>query len=359
MKQKSGLKFLRRTIRVYLNRLLGREFVEIKHPVLEVSGVCNLKCVFCAYKSKEEGKVIVPEEDFRRYVDQLTDLGYREIHLTPNTGDVFVDKGFVDKLAILENHPNVDAYEFITNLIGASYDSIDVIARSKKLSRVSISLYGHDRSSFEVVTDRSGHQYDRLVKNLSYLAGLGPRVGPTISSFCNTDVSFDWSPDNEPRDDDSELMIAIRNVARNVPSFVWTGNHVEFDSWGGVITQADLDEVGKGFKLVGPDDPMVGPCDMLFGGAVVLADGRVNACSCRAIKGDLVIGDAKMQALNEILSPSNPRFSEILEAHIGGRYPEACRNCKVFSSIYRKPRGRPTETISSYVATQSKRCATR
>jgi len=350
-------KYFKRWGRVHLNRLLGREFVELgRVPTLEVSGVCNLNCVFCAYKDKESGKVVTSNDDFARYVDELARMGHREIHLTPNTGDVFVDKHFEDKIDIIENHPDIEAYEFITNLIAARESILERIAEAKKLTRMYISLYGHDKASFEAITKRPGHQYDRLVGNLHRLAELGPRLSATIGSFLNTHRSIDWSPDDAPHADDSELMAAIRQVANRVPKFVWTGNHVDFDSWGGIITQADLDGLGMGFRLVGSTVPMTGPCGMLFGGSVVLADGRVNACACRAVKGDLIIGDANESPLSEILSPSNKRYREIVDAHMRGDYPEECRGCKIYSSIYRKPRGRKTTTVKTFMEAQAARC---
>ena len=46
----------------------------------------------------------------------------------------------------------------------------------------------------------------------------------------------------------------------------------------------------------------------------VLADGRVNACACRAIRGDLVIGDIARQSLAEVLSAANPAYLALIES---------------------------------------------
>lgn len=352
------LRYYRRWLRIYVNKWLGREYVEsVRYPTIEISGSCNLNCVFCAYKEKDEGKVVMSNDDFAGYIDQLVAMGYHEFGLTPQTGDVFMDKYLSDKIDILERHPGVEAYEFITNLVGASEATLARLARAEKLTRMYISLYGHDEAGFQSITNRPAHQYRRLVDNIETLSRLGPGFQATIGSFVMTDRDMDWSPLVPYHGAESDLMAAMRDLAQNARDFCWTGNHVDFDSWGGRITQRDLDALDKGFKVVGPTVPMTGPCGMLFGGFVILADGRVNACACRAVGNGLLIGDAKTAALKDVLSPDNPAYAEILQQHKRSRYPAACQNCKIFNSIYRRPHKRATMTVASYLEAQRKRCA--
>ena len=125
---------------------------------------------------------------------------------------------------------------------------------------------------------------------------------------------------------------------------------------GGRISQQDIDPLELGFRVVGPTVPMIGPCRMLFGGAVVLADGRVNACGCRAVGNGLIIGNSKTTPLREILSPDNPQYKSILEQHMKSQYPVDCVGCKIFTSVYRKPHGRPTMMVKEHLATRRERC---
>lgn len=351
------IRYYRRWLRIHLNRLLGREFVETdRMPTIEVSGVCNLNCVFCAYKEKEHGKVVMSNEDFGRNVDQLAAMGYRTLSLTPQTGDVFIDKQFADKIDFLENHPGIVGYEFITNLVGATEAVLERLAHAKKLTRMYISLYGHDVEGFKSITNRPALQHQRLLDNIRTLTRLAPGFTGTIGSFVMTDRNFHWSPFDPVKDGESELMTAVRALAGAAKDFFWSGNHVDFDSWGGRISQPQLDALGKGFKVVGPTVPMTGPCGMLFGGFVILASGQVNACACRAVGESLLIGDSKKIPLKDILAPNNPQYSSILEAHKRDAYPPACRDCKIFSSIYRQPHNRDTVSVERYLARMAERC---
>ena len=325
-------------------------------PTIEISGLCNLNCVFCAYKEKGAGKTVMSTEDFASYVNQMAAMGYRELSLTPQTGDVFIDKNLTDKIDVLEDHPGIEAYEFITNLVGATPKALTRLSKARKLTRMYISLYGHDVEGFQNITKRPALQHQRLVENIRQLTQLAKHFTAQIGSFVMTDRDFVWSPFAPPRNDDTELMVAMRELAEKAKNFFWSGNHVDFDSWGGRITQQELDDLDKGFQLVGPTVPMTGPCGMLFGGFVVLADGGVNACACRAVGESLLIGNATTTPIKDIVSPDNPRYIQILDAHRRDVYPAACVNCKIFSSVYRRPHRRETVSVDEYLAKMRLRC---
>ena len=89
------------------NRLIGREMVPMRTDILaiEPTSACNLKCSFCAYVKKDSPKITMKNDRFAGYVGQAVAMGYRRFHLTPNTGDIFMDRRIFDKLAFLEEHP--------------------------------------------------------------------------------------------------------------------------------------------------------------------------------------------------------------------------------------------------------------
>ena len=92
------------------NRLIGREMVPMRTDILaiEPTSACNLKCSFCAYVKKDSPKISMKNDRFADYVGQAVAMGYRRFHLTPNTGDIFMDRRIFDKLAFLEEHPEVE-----------------------------------------------------------------------------------------------------------------------------------------------------------------------------------------------------------------------------------------------------------
>src|SRR5947209_7216196 len=101
---------------VRLNRSLGREFIPKRADTLsiETSSLCNLKCRFCAYEKKQSPRVTMKHEFFVDCVTQALDMGYHRFHLTPCTGDVFMDRHIFNKVDFLDCNPRVEGYEFFT-----------------------------------------------------------------------------------------------------------------------------------------------------------------------------------------------------------------------------------------------------
>ena len=89
-----------------------------------------------------------------------------------------------------------------------------------------------------------------------------------------------------------------------------------FDSWAGAIKEEDLASAGLAAR---PMPEKRGPCHRLLTTPVVLADGRVNACACRDVEAELIIGDLKDQSLAQILS--GDKLHELIEQHDRGEFP--------------------------------------
>ncbi len=65
---------------------------------------------------------------------------------------------------------------------------------------------------------------------------------------------------------------------------------------------------------------------------VVLADGRVNACACRDVEAELVVGDLARQSLRQVID--GPEIARLRERHREGDFPEVCRRCTYYVSVY-------------------------
>src|SRR5215213_2598394 len=100
-----------------VNHALGRQFIQKDRSLfhIETSSACNLKCRFCAYTKKSTPTVSMSYDAFVGVVEQALALGYRRFELTPCTGDVYMDRTLMRKLAFLEEHRQVTSYEFFTN----------------------------------------------------------------------------------------------------------------------------------------------------------------------------------------------------------------------------------------------------
>ena len=84
---------------------------------IENTSKCNLKCRFCAYDKRDLKNVpyeTMPQAIFEDFVNQSLEIGYKNIGLTPTTGDVFMDKDLFSKINYLENRTELK--ETVTKL---------------------------------------------------------------------------------------------------------------------------------------------------------------------------------------------------------------------------------------------------
>ena len=118
---------------------------------IENTSKCNLKCKFCAYDKRDLEVVpheTMSQEIFEDVVNQSLEIGYKNIGLTPTTGDIFMDKDLFSKINYLEKQSKLKGYFFYTNFIPTSKENIDKLFELKKLKSMGISIYGHDEKSF-------------------------------------------------------------------------------------------------------------------------------------------------------------------------------------------------------------------
>ncbi len=316
------------------NALLGRSFVPPPRwrLFIETVGFCNLECKFCSYPKKVRPRTVMSDELFRRSIDQAAALGYRHIALTPITGDVFMDKSFIDRLRYLERS-TVETFEFYTNFIGADETSIQSLLSMPKLVSMVISIYGHDPESFHNITRRGSAQYRRLIDNLAALERHWPeRHGDLrIIIHFRTYRAFEFA-----HADRNELLDAVDRL-RRLGAEIGAGSRV--DNWAGDITRGDIADI----DMTLTDGRYLykkGPCGLPFDSVQITADGRVNACACRDPHGLLAMGDVRTTPLAEILSTSNEKWMAIVADHEAGRFNSVCAACGFYQSIHDERRAR-------------------
>jgi len=89
---------------------------------------------------------------FSQTLEQVCDLGFDFIWLTPMLGEAFADPHISDKFKHLENSSHIQDYSFYTNFILARPQQIKAFSQLSKLAGIYISLYEYDDDSFEKIT---------------------------------------------------------------------------------------------------------------------------------------------------------------------------------------------------------------
>jgi len=320
-------------ITMRINRLIKNEFIPnpFEHLYIEVSNICNLRCKFCAYSKSTTEKSIMSNEMFFNIVNSAINFGYDTFGLTPITGEVFVDRTFIEKLSFLEKNQKVKSYSFFTNFTLANKEIIDWLISAKKLNELYISLYGHDFNSFSKFTGGNEKTYQNLISNLKYLLKYllkrTKSIDFDLSFGLRTSLSFN-SLDNC----NSDLCKIIKAILKQPKSKISINK--TYYNWGGYITQDDV----KDLDII-INDPLKyyknGACSLIFYKNQVLVDGQVNACACRDVNITLKIGDLKTQSFEEIYSTQNRDYMNIIKNQQKGKFNPICTHCDFYRSIYK------------------------
>ena len=317
-------------ITMKINRIFKNEFIPNpeEHIYIEVTNICNLRCKFCGYsKSLKNKKLVMSNEVFYNIINQATNFGYDTFGLTPIVGEVFVDENFMDKIEFLENHPKVKKYSFFTNFTLANEQIIDELIKTKKIEELYISLYGHDLSSFIIITKGNKRTYEKLISNLKYLYKKSVNLNFKLSFGLRTDRSF-----NSLEECESDLCKVLRSLLHK------TKRHIQilksFNTWGGLITQEDV----KGIDMI-INDPSDfyknGACSLIFYKNQVMVNGIINACACRDINATLKIGDLNTQSFEEIYSIKNIDYIKLIKNQQNNNFNSICTYCDFYRSIYK------------------------
>lgn len=306
-------RFQRRSVQKVLEST--RELPQNLH--LEGTNICNAKCVFCAYPQMERAKDTMPMAQFRRIIDEYVAMGGKYVSLTPIVGDPFVDRYLFERLDDLYQRSQIQGFDFYTNgILMKPHISEKLLEYGDKL-HVQVSWGGFDRSTYHAIM---GVDHFELVRR-------------NIDAFIEA-----------KRKSGSSMRFSL---ALRCPPSNWTGAFWErcqryiaeglldlqkvvmFDSWAGKVNSEALRAVG--LEAVLPPYKR-GACELLYRKPVILANGKVNACACRDVEAELIIGDLNESSLTEIWTGT--AIDDLIDRHERGDFPDVCRRCTWYTSIY-------------------------
>ena len=313
------LRFQRRAIRTRLEEL--RQIPRGLH--IEGTNICNAKCVFCAYPQMERRKQTMSMDDFRRVVVEYLDMGGHHVSLTPIVGDPFVDKHMFERLDFLMQEERVQGISFYTNAIQMTPEKSERLMQYASKLHVHVSWGGFDKPTWDTImgVTKFDEARDAVLGFLEIKQSTGSSIPFTLALRC---------PDSACTGELWETLDAYRKRG-----LVEIAGMQDYDSWAGQITPEALESVGLRPRRM---PYKKGACELLFTKPVVLADGRVNACACRDVEAELIVGNVNEEPLSKVWA--GEKIDEIVEAHERGDYPDVCKRCTYFVSVYNSRKSR-------------------
>ena len=275
---------------------------------LELASACNLRCVMCPVPTTTRPATLMPEEIFRRAVDEaarergfiLFPGGFGESLLHPKWGELLayaLERG-ISPIILLTNGMLLNERN-VGRLLKLA---IDVVL---------VSIDGVDPETYAKVRVKGDlPTVEANVRRLLEWRGSAPKpkLGLRIIRMRETEAEIDaffdrWRPLLGPAD---QILIN------------------EFNDWAGKVEDRSVPQATAA-------RPQRGPCRMLWTNLSVHADGKVSAC-CHDSEDELVVGDlTACDTLTGIWR--GEKLSRLRRLHREGRFEELpiCLACKNWS----------------------------
>lgn len=290
---------------------------------VEGTNICNAECVFCAYPQMQRKKQTLPLDEFQRIVLEYVAMGGRHVSLTPIVGDPFVDKHMFERLDFLMALDAVTGISFYTNAILMTRDKCERLMTYAKKLHVHVSWGGFERETWNTIMGVAKFEQarDAVLAFIDVKRETGSKIPFTLALRC---------PDSSCTGPLWDTLSAARKQG-----LVEIAAMPDYDSWAGLVKSADLERVGLRPRRM---PYKRGACELLFTKPVVLANGDVNACACRDVEAELIVGNVKNEPLAQIWA--GEKIDAIIAAHERGDYPDVCKRCTYFVSVYNSRRSR-------------------
>jgi MoaA/NifB/PqqE/SkfB family radical SAM enzyme len=314
--------------RVPLERFKRSYFFATKGLQLAVTNVCNARCTFCAYRLAAEDSTrptgVMPMTVFKKAVDEYSALGGRSIDLTPTVGDPLLDSGLIEKIKYCHEHTGITDICLTTNAIAMCRRDMFKQLVDNGTNTICISLPGLDAKTYKEIYGND--RYPDVIKGIAALLRYNHERGEpsrVILRFRNPD-----KPSLLIRSKDFQ-----QHIAPYLSSKVSCNFTVDYDNWGGSITEADMSGVMQLRKI--PPRYNV-PCANLLN-FMVHFDGAVRLCGCRlkTTENDgLVVGNIFKNSLVEI--GQSEAVHKIIDGFYHGVRPSTCENCSFYNPLTEK-----------------------
>jgi len=305
-----------------------RKTLESLRPIprglhVEGTNVCNAECVFCAYPQMQRKKRVMSMQDFETVVADYLRMGGHHVSLTPIVGDPFVDKHLFERLDYLMGLDGVRGISFYTNAILMTPEKSERLMRYAEKLHVHVSWGGWDAETWNAVmgVKRFEPARDAVLAFIAIKQRTSSPIAFTLALRCPRPAQ--------------ENSLYRRVYDHERAGLIEIAELDDYDSWAGMIAPEALESIGLKPRVM---PYKRGACELLFTKPVVLADGRVNACACRDVEAELIVGDVHERPLSEIWA--GEAISELIERHDAGDYPDVCRRCTYFVSVYNSRKSR-------------------
>ena len=300
---------------------------------LELTNLCNAKCIFCPYQFQERDIQFMSDEVFYKSVNDFCSIGGGSVGLTPIVGDALIDPKFLARVKYLRSREKIDRIFLTTNAILLDKFGIQEVLDSG-LTSITISTAGFDKEMYERVY--KSNSYEKMKNNVLNLIQLNNEKKEPLN--ITIALRSDRRLEEVLKDKDFQPILEYNPQI----DFAWS-----YTSANGRIKSEMLSNEMRLRKVALKSK--ISPCVQLFNGPIVLADGTVLGCTCVAAMDaieDLGIGNILKSSLLEIWTGS--KLSQIRNSFGSENLNKICRGCDMYRApeLYKTFEGRERAKIN-------------
>jgi MoaA/NifB/PqqE/SkfB family radical SAM enzyme len=294
-----------------------------KEMMIVPSTICNGRCVFCSYRKLQEHGSMMPQELFKRVIDEYYALGGRRISLCPTVGECLLDPLIFEKIKYAKEK-GFFVYTFSNAIILGINDNYKKLIDAG-LDELFISLGDVvpeiESEIFGIPVTLAQKKIEGIKALLDYLEQSKKPLKLTLGFRSKRPFSQIWKD------------MKANGMARHFKAKRFKIGYVlGYDNWGGSIAQSELLGMQRLKRVV---KFKRFPCAKLLY-VSVLPDGDVRLCGCRvkdSKRDGLTIGNLKDASLKDILFSG--RVEEIAKGFTTGNPPDICRDCSFYCPHYK------------------------
>lgn len=303
---------------------------------IEMSSVCDARCIFCNYRFEYRAKVLVSAKVFEERARSSVAAGYRHLDLTSLGGEIFTHKEAV-RLIEIAKEAGFQSISTFTNAIQLYRYDVDRLLNSG-LDFIFISTPGFSEDLYRTIF--GVEKFADFAKSVLLLLDAHDRLKSTVQIYFEPRTSATKRELME-----SDFWTSLRSRYRN-PAIHMSEPLRIFDTWGGDVKQKDLLPGMKidwnPLKSIYPIKEVY-PCERLYT-LGILANGDVRMCNCRydssieTEKDSLFIASINHYAtLGQLLEEHGQKIKRVVEGFIGGHLPALCRKCPFYIPVRKIP----------------------
>jgi len=282
---------------------------------LELTNICNARCIFCVYKYQKRKKLVMSDRIFEKALNDYCALGGGIFSFSGAMGDSLCDKKFVKRVRMALGRQQIDKVITVTNGLNLNIQGIDAILESG-ISEITVSTGPWKKELYEQIY--GVRKYALMRRNVTELLSRNQVLGEPV------EIAIDFRSNLSMR---KTLQLPDYREVSHYPHRV--GFNSDFDSWRGRIKGTDL---LPGMWLR-PNIPLeTEPCYWLYQ-PVILSNGMLCLCGCADFDGnsELVIDNILNKSLKDIWT--SKKVQEVHNRFYRGDYPGICMECSFYLNL--------------------------